>query len=424
MSQIISDKPPVKPVSIGLLTEAHPDRLDNSIPVYHISAGTEDIVRIEFIFNAGNAVENTPLVASATNAMLSEGTRKYTASAINKMLDFYGAFFNLYADRDMGGIIIYALNKHLRKILDLTREMLFFPVFPASELKAMLRKRLHLFLVNREKVQTLASDLFFETLFGSDHPYGRQVTADDFGNLEPKILRDFHKKHYSPSSLAIIISGKTNDRVHNLINRTFGGINTPGSVQIKPVRIPENQKITCTHLEKKGALQTAVRIGSVTINKSHPDYPGLKITGMVLGGYFGSRLMKKIREEKGYTYGISSSVASLNLSGYQVISTEVSKKNTQKTIDEILKEIRLLQSVPVEKEELTIVRNYMLGEIVRMFDGPFAIAESFRSVWQYGLDNSYYYKLADKIRSIEPDEIISLAKAYYRIDDFNIITAG
>jgi predicted Zn-dependent peptidase len=145
---------------------------------------------------------------------------------------------------------------------------------------------------------------------------------------------------------------------------------------------------------------------------------------MLLGGYFGSRLMKNIRENKGYTYGINSSVSSLNLSGFKVISTEVSKKNTQKAIDEILKEIRLLQSVPVEMEELTVVRNYMLGEMVRMFDGPFAIAESFRSVWQYGLDNSYYYRLAEKIRTIEPDEIASLAKTYYKIDDLNIITAG
>lgn len=145
---------------------------------------------------------------------------------------------------------------------------------------------------------------------------------------------------------------------------------------------------------------------------------------MILGGYFGSRLMKNIREDKGYTYGISSLVSSLDLAGYKVISVEVSKKNAQKTIDEILKEIRILQSVQIDREELNTVRNYMLGEMVRMFDGPFAIAESFRSAWQYGLDNSYYYKLAEKIRTIEPDEIMSIAKTYYNIDELNIITAG
>ena len=145
---------------------------------------------------------------------------------------------------------------------------------------------------------------------------------------------------------------------------------------------------------------------------------------MVLGGYFNSRLMKNIREDKGLTYGIHSVVSSLILSGFKVISTEVSKKSTQKAIDEIYKEIQLLQKVPVEKEELEIVRNFMLGEMVRMFDGPFAIAESFRSVWEFGLDNSYYYRLAEKIKTIKSDEITALAQTYYKIDDLYQVTAG
>ncbi len=134
--------------------------------------------------------------------------------------------------------------------------------------------------------------------------------------------------------------------------------------------------------------------------------------------------MKNIREEKGYTYGIGSAVSSLDLTGYKVISTEVSHNNCQKTIDEIYKEIRLLQSIPVKKEEMAVVRNYMSGEMVRMFDGPFALAESFKSVWEFGLDNSYYYRLADKIKTIDPDEITDLARTYYNIDELYEITVG
>jgi predicted Zn-dependent peptidase len=134
--------------------------------------------------------------------------------------------------------------------------------------------------------------------------------------------------------------------------------------------------------------------------------------------------MKNIREEKGYTYGISSSLSSLDLAGYKVISTEVGQNNCQKAIDEIYKEIKLLQNVAVNKEEMAVVRNYMSGEMVRMFDGPFALAESFRSAWEFGLDNSYYYRLAEKIKSIEPDEIIELARTYYNIDGLYEITVG
>jgi len=424
MSNHDPGKPPVKPVEIGKLPEARQIRLDNMVPVYLINAGTEDIVRVEFIFRAGSIMESIPLLATMTNSMLNEGSLKYTSARVNKLLDFYGSFYSLYTDRDMGGIVLFVLNKHLKKILELIREILFFPVFPASGLKAMLKKRLRLFLVNMEKVQNIAIDRFFESVFGPDHPYGRRIVPDDFGNLEPMMLRDFHKKFYTSSSLAIVVSGKINDSITEILNLTIGTTGSSVSPVDELIKIPENQKNIKTHIKKKGALQTAVRIGNATINKRHPDYPGLKITDMLLGGYFGSRLMKNIREDKGYTYGISSTVSSLNLSGYKVISTEVSKKITQKAIDEIISEIRLLQRVPVNREELSIVRNYMIGEMVRMFDGPFAIAESFRSAWQYGFDNSYYYRLAEKIKSIEPDEITSLARTYYSIDDLNFITVG
>jgi predicted Zn-dependent peptidase len=134
--------------------------------------------------------------------------------------------------------------------------------------------------------------------------------------------------------------------------------------------------------------------------------------------------MKNIREEKGFTYGISSSVSSLDLTGYKVISTEVAQKNLQKTIDEIYNEIKKLQTVPVKDEEMQIVRNYMSGEMVRMFDGPFALADSFRSVWAFGLDNQYYYRLAERIRTIDPVEIIELANTYYNIDELYQVTVG
>jgi predicted Zn-dependent peptidase len=224
--------------------------------------------------------------------------------------------------------------------------------------------------------------------------------------------------------MTVIISGKIHEMTLEILNKYFGDI-TPNNLEDEdPLAFPKGDKKRKIHINKKGALQSAIRIGSPTINKREPDYPGLKILDSLLGGYFGSRLMKNIREEKGYSYGISSSVTSLDLSGYKVISTEVSLKNRQKTIDEIFKEIRLLQSVPVGKDELSVVRNYMSGEMVRMFDGPFALAESFKSAWEFGLNNNYYNILADKIKSIEPDEIINLARTYYNIDELYEITAG
>jgi len=424
MNNLQRIQPPVFPVEKVIIPEARSFLLDNGIPFFLIEAGTEDIMRLEFTFRAGQVKENMPLLSSTCNMMLSEGSRNYSSEELNRSLDFYGVFLNQSADKDSAGIVLYFLSKHIEKVLEFSHEILFRPVFPEAELNALMKKRLRWHMVNREKVQNLAIDKFFESVFGKHHPYGYQIIEQDFEKITPGVLSDFHSKYYTPENMAIIISGKIHNRTAELLNSHYGNTVLKSLHNEGSVHLPECEKLRKIHLEKSGTVQTAIRIGSMTINKRHNDYPGLKVLDSILGGYFGSRLMKNIREEKGYTYGISSSLSSLDLAGYKVISTEVGQKYCQKTIDEIYREIRILQSVPVEKEEMNVVRNYMSGEMVRMFDGPFALAESFKSAWEFGLDNSYYYSLAEKIRTITPDEIIELAKTYYNLDDLYEITAG
>jgi zinc protease len=424
MNSLQRIQPQVFPVEKVIIPEALSFRLNNGVPVYLIEAGTEDIMRLEFTFRAGQVKEYLPLLASTTNVMLSEGSRNYTSEDLNRLLDYYGAFLNLSCEKDRAGIVVFFLSKHIEKVLELSREILFRPVFPEAELNSLMKKRLRWFMVNREKVQNLAIDQFFQSVFGKRHPYGHKVVEQDFNRMTPAILSDFHSKYYTPDNMAVIISGKIHEETTGLLNNYFGDISSKRIYTEDSENVLMGEKRKKVHIKKPGAVQTAIRIGSPTINKRHPDYPGLKILDSVLGGYFGSRLMKNIREEKGYTYGIGSSLSSLDLTGYKVISTEVGQKNYIKAIDEIYKEIRLLQSVPVEKEEMAVVRNYMSGEMVRMFDGPFALAESFRSVWEFGLDNNYYYRLAEKIKTIDPDEIIELARTYYNIDELYEITAG
>jgi len=417
-------QPPVFPVNKVVIPEAKSFRLNNGVPVYLIEAGTEDIMRIEFTFRAGQVKELKPLLASTCSMMLSEGSQNFSSEELNRLLDYYGVFLNQSAEKDSAGIILFFLSKHIEKVLELSHEILFRPAFPEPELNALMKKRLSWYLVNREKVQNLAMDQFFQSLFGKNHPYGYQVQTQDFENINPALLIDFHSKYYSPDNMAVIISGKIHYKTLGLLNSYFGSIVSKEINFEDSVNLLKGEKVKKVHINKPGTVQSAIRIGSSTINKRHSDYPGLKILDSILGGYFGSRLMKNIREKKGYTYGISSSLTSLDLAGYKVISTEVGRKNCQNTIDEIYREIKLLQSVPVKKEEMSVVRNYMSGEMVRMFDGPFALAESFKSAWEFGLDNTYYYRLADKIKTIDRDEIIDLAGTYYNIDDLYEITVG
>jgi predicted Zn-dependent peptidase len=424
MAQLNRKKqPPIHTVSPGLIPEVQNFVLSNGISVYIIDAGTEELMKFDLIFEAGQIEEDKPLLASTVNSMLAEGSQRFTAEELNENLDFFGAIFNNFTEKDAAGISMLFLNKHIEKLLELCTEILFHPVFPEAELKSLMKKRYQWFMLNQEKVQNVAFELFFESVFGDAHPYGRRILAADFEGLSVQMLRDFHQNHYDPSGMTIIASGKIHPETIPLLEKYFGNLPLTRKKITEHLK-PAGQNGEIISVIKKKAVQTAIRIGSQTIGKRDPDYHGLKILDTILGGYFGSRLMRNIREEKGYTYGINSSLSSFNLAAYKIINTEVGSEYTEQTIAEIFSEIRQLQEIPVDKEEMDIVRNYMLGEMVRMFDGPFALAESFRSVWEFGLANSYYYDMAEKIKTIKPDEIIHLAKTYYNIDDLHIIVVG
>lgn len=424
MDRIRRIQPPVHPFDARILVPIKSVTLRNGTSLFLIDAGTEDIMRIEFVFKAGMALEYLPLLATSSNMMLTEGSEKYTSEELNSILDFYGIFLSLIAEKDTAGLIVYFLNKHFEKALELIVEILFHPEFPEKELGLLMKKRLNWYRINREKVQNIATDKFFESVFGSLHPYGRMVLETDFEGMMSSLLKDFHTKFYLPEKMTMIVSGRIPERAVDLFEKYFGDLHSEKIYTEDSMNVIKGESRKKEHIKKKGAIQTAVRIGSPTINKRHPDYPGLKFLNVMLGGYFGSRLMKNIREEKGYTYGIHSSVSSFDLSGFKLISTEVGKENSGQAIDEIYKEIHLLLKEPVAQDELEVVRNYMSGEMVRMFDGPFAIAESFKAVWEFGLDLNYFVGMMNTIRTITPDEILRLANTYYRLDDLYEITVG
>jgi predicted Zn-dependent peptidase len=417
-------QPPLSEIPFPAIPEVIILTLDNGIPVYLIESGTEDIMRADFIFRAGQRNENTPVLSLATNLMLKEGTDKYSAVELNRLIDYHGSFINLYTEKDLSGLQIYLLNRHMEKIFELCRQMMFHPVFPEDELSTILKKQLRWFQIRRQKVQNRATDSFFESIFGNMHPYGIIPHEHDFEKVERNLVASFHQSFYVTGNMAVIISGKIPSGIGPILNKYFGDVPPKALKTTGTKEKLKNSPDRKIHVQLDGVMQNCIKAGSATINKKHPDYRDLKITDTILGGYFGSRLMKNIREDKGFTYGINSYVTSLEDSGYKVISTDLGSEHTGQAIEEIKKEISLLQTQPVKADELAIAKNYMLGEIVRMFDGPFASADSFKSAWEFGFDNNYYTELYNRVRNITPEEILDTAIKYYKIDDLYFVTAG
>ncbi len=386
--------------------------LDNGIPVYQLQTGTQDIVKIEFIFNAGVYYESKALVSWFTNKMLKEGTQNFTASQIAEKIDYYGAHLELSADKDMTYITVYTLNKYLSEILPVVEEVIFYPSFPESELNIKIQNKKQEYIVNSKKVRNLARWKFNELIFGENHPYGKFVSADNYEAIVQEDLIDFHKNNYFIADCKIIAAGSIHKDLIGILNKYFGKFTdtyTRIDQKINPI---ETSKLHMVHYKKEDALQSAIRIGKKLFNKKHPDFLKLKVLNTILGGYFGSRLMSNIREDKGYTYGIGSAVVSMQHSGYFFIASEVGAEVTQNAIKEIYHEIDVLQNEKVPESELNLVKNYMLGSFLRSIDGPFALSENFKGLVEYGLDYNYLKSFVDIVKEVNADEIQLLAQRY------------
>ncbi|NJK95645.1 MAG: insulinase family protein [Bacteroidales bacterium] len=343
---------------------------------------------------------------------------------IAELIDFYGAYTNFNVDKDNAGIGILVLRKNLHHILPLFQEIITEPSFHDSELEIFKNKHRQIFEIELNKVKNLARVKLSQMIYGSNHPYGYMVVKEDFDNLSTDLLKSFFENHYQLAGSKIVLSGKISEDDINTLNSYFGKDLTgkpPVSAASIPFILGEEQKC---FIERPDAVQSAIRIGKIFPNKEDPEYTGITILNVILGGYFGSRLMKNIREEKGYTYGINSLLVSFIRSGYLAITTEVGANVTREAVAEIYKELNILRTQAVPSEELERVKNYMLGETVRMFDGPFAQADSFISILDYNLGYDYYYNFIDQINSVTSDDILQLAQKHLKEEDFYQVVVG
>jgi predicted Zn-dependent peptidase len=399
--------------------------LSNGIEVMLLKSGSQDVVKIDLVFPAGLVQAGKPLIASTVSNMMPEGTSNHTSVQLSEKLDFYGAFMGQQANYHHSVITLYSLTKHLENTLPLIAELILDPVFPQHELDIYIDKKKQEYLLESEKVKTLAARRFSGVVFGATHPYGMVPSFENIGKIQRDELVNFYQKTYSPWGCKIIISGQPGNDYLKLLEQLFAQktwLPVVGESKPFPAIAPDSNHL---HLiPKPNALQAALRVGRPLFDRTHPDFGGVQILNTILGGYFGSRLMRTIREEKGFTYGISSYIVPLKHHGFWNISTEVRNEVRDETLSLIRLEMNNLRNTAIDDEELELVKNYMLGEMLRNFDGPFATSESLRNLLDNNLDFNHFTQMINIIRTITPAQVQQLAQRYLNPDDFYTIIAG
>jgi zinc protease len=416
--------PQAKPVEYIKFPEVETFHLQNGIPVYCINAGEQEIIKIDLIMEAGQWFSDNPLTAQLCNRLLIEGSSKYSHAEIADKLDFYGTFSNLECGKHFSHIQLYMLNDYFDKSIELLEDFIKYPTFPENELKVLVQNEMQQFVLSREKPEVMASDEFIPRVFGPNHPYGRVRKLSDYEQIDLKAIKKFHQEFYHAQNCSIIVAGKLNGNVKQVLEASFGKNDWPGK-KAKPAengfQEPSAGRFT---FHKNGAVQSSILIGNRTINKKHPDYFGLSILATILGGYFGSRLMTSLRERDALTYGVFSSLSSALHAGSLAISANVNPGFALKAIQTIYNEIDTLKTDLVNDLELDMVRNYLSGELLASLNGPLALSDIFLDINSYGLGFDFFKNYFDTLKSMNAETIRELANKYLVKESFVEIIAG
>ncbi len=403
------------------LPPARKETLSNGVEVYLVDMGTEDTLMINWVFYAGNSYETKNPVAAATNYLLKNGTSRLSAFDINEHFDYYGAYMNRAAYNETAEISLHCLSKHIEELLPAVADILSDSVFTEEEIAIYRQNSQQRLKVGLQKNDFVAARLIDAKLFGEKHPYGKYSKLEDYDQVQREDLLAFYNNYYRNGHCVIFVAGKLPSNIMEVLDKVFGSLSLKNHREaaygpIHPVEPSATRKETVI-IDEQG-VQSAIRIARHFPNRHHPDFQKAMVLNNVFGGFFGSRLMDNIREDKGYTYGIYSYILNHVHQSAWMISTEAGRQVSEATITEIYKEMNGLRESEVDDEELQVTKSYMIGSILGDLDGPFHVAARWKNLVLNGLNEDYFNNGIQIIKSVTAKELHELANKYFVEDEF------
>lgn len=400
---------------------AHPEifQLPNGINLYAFRGLQQDVVKLELIFNAGKWHEPFLGVSHFTAKMLTKGSHTKNSLQIAEALDSLGAHLEISPGYDVVTLSLFSLRKHVLGAVRILAEILESPAFEERELRQLKEIFIQGLKVNNKKTSVVASKKIRSVIFGNEHPYGSSVEEQDVVKLSPKDLTTFYQSQFSLQS-AFLIGRLSEGDLKVVINMIPVTLSKPKEDKTFEQIQGMSQTVT-----RPDSIQASIRLGKRCLLKGdRSEYFDAVMFTHILGGFFGSRLMKNIREEKGLTYGIHSSMNHFLHDSFWSISAEVNQQNASQAIIEIKNEINALQQDLVPADELEIAQNYFIGSWQSENSTVFSIAEKIKSLQLWGLPMEYYSHLMEHIKHITPAQIQIAARTHFGTNDLLEIQVG
>jgi len=392
----------------------------NGLPILVMSGVPNDVFHIQLEFGGGKMNQNKPLVSSFCADLLFSGTKDFNQLEIQEQLDLLGVFVNCDSGLNKTQINIYGLVNNAEKALDIVEHVLESASFPEKIFDQHRKSALQKHSINLEKNSYVAQREFLQALYPQSAP-GKLAESEDFELIKAQDCKSFYNAFIKNRLEQVIVIGNMKSSTLSYLDTLFAkrhGVLEP----VEDIPIIHNPKTLS--VDKPDAVQSALRIGFVLFTPKHADYFEFDVLETILGGYFGSRLMQNLREDKGYTYGIGSGVTLFDQTGYFFISAEVGKGFKQEAMDAIQLEINRLRDEPIGEEELQLARSYIQGQLLKSSDGPFAMMNQYLFASRFDLPHDHLSQFLQMLEKITPEKLQELAIKYLNWDNMSKIVVG
>ncbi len=397
-------------------------QLSNGIEVYDVGGALQDVIKLEIVFNSGRPNEPKKMISKAVSYLMKEGTIDKTSLEIAEQIDHYGATLKTTTNLDDSRIILYSLSKFFPKVLPLVVEIITKAQFPQAELTNYVENSIQNLQLDLAKDEFIAYRILTEKIFGEDHPYGYNSSEKLFRTLNQKDIREYHANSYGAANCTIYISGKTDLQTRKILEDQFGFLEQKQKAVVNIPFVHDQQGVF--FIESTNVHQTAIRIGKRLFNRKHDDYASMFFLSTLLGGYFGSRLMSNLREEKGYTYSIYSGLDDFVHDGYFYISADVGNEFVDDSIKEIHKELHLLMTEQISDKEVSLVKNYLMGNFLNSLDGPFNQSQVVRSFQSKTDDWKHFSGFIGSIKAMNASKLSTVATKYLNPESMISVLVG
>ncbi len=375
---------------------------------------------VDIVLSTGRWQESTPGISYFVAKMLTEGTSKMTSAEIAEELDFHGSHLEITPTLDHVYIKLYCLKKFFENQTALIFHLLSDANFPDKEFEKLKTIRTQQIKQQHAKTNAFAGLKFREAIYGDTHPYGQIIQTTDVSQTTVEDVKYFFKNSFFIDP-KVFLAGHVEEAEINFVSEKVSALPITKAKPNGSITAAKNLDV---QLDWANSVQSSIRFGGHTIPKTHEDIHNLKITNELFGGFFGSRLMKNIREEKGLTYGISSSIMHLDKGSYWTVGTDVLKEKSPLAIDEIKKEIMRLQNELPSEEEVNILKNYIQGKWLMSFDSSFNSMQLIMSNHLSGLTSQYWYDFIEALEKCTPETISATAQKYYNLEETTKVVVG